>query len=1360
MSKSVASQLLPLFGVDPGQVQHLDFGNGWDCKSILRSDTAKPPVPVILIKSGPKNIAEVRKMIKHDGCVVLIESGKPSLLLRSMNESYAVVIDGDGELDRVKSILRRHSVDEAKSILVFEAKLLKVIVALQTATEYFDNRGVFSNHYLRNRIWDDIKFAQRNMEQEVEAVRAVLGSTKDMLAALGWKADIKDRVYKKLDASIVVTNQSELGIRIGDDVAPSYRAIAALKNNTWVILTNGRIWRLYTNKISTSTTNYFEINADSKDDAILRYLVVIFGAASYAGKNPQISIFFEQAREKSKKLENDLQIKILRPNGLFLDIVKGLLDHDGKTKFGADDLETAKESALAVMYRIWFILYAESRNLLPVRDQKYAPISLRTLWRDLDKYEAEPDGDECWAHLLGLFEKIRNGSPQHNLPQYNGGLFKSKSGLDGITVRNHFIAAALRELFETDGEPVDYGSLSVRHLGNIYESLLEFSIRQADKDILLVKDSGGRVREVESKAEATYSYKKYDLYLALWGGSDRKTTAAFYTPDEIVEFLVRQGLEKILSERASKIAADLKRYEGERSQKNLDRCMDRILDLQILDPAMGSGHFLVEALNQITQWATEMLKEYPNHPLLDQLEEDRKTVLNEQEKKGITIDKYLLTHDVVLKRRIMKRCVFGVDLNPLAVELAKLSLWLDSFAIGMPLTYLNHHIRHGDSTIGSRLNELENPVSSSLDDHFENTEKSSDLLDEIDNNSDITINQVRNSKMRYAEYEKQIRVRKTILDALTAMKMDDNVIEKNAKKNIFGYFKLIGDAVSGKIKNPDNGLKLAMKKIERLSKKYSFFHWELEMMDAFTGKRNGFDLVIGNPPWDKIRPNKNEFFTAIDPAYKKKSADEQKKIEARHNIEYQKYQTKMSEKRRFYKKHGGIGDNTDYEIYRIIMERAIQNLAPHGALSMIMPSAITSSRGATAIRKYLLEKDILSLYIFENRKKIFPIHSSYRFALLSIRNQKGSESFPAGFYLQNLKSLVDNTLEKDNFTIIYRQDIQKFSPHLSLIYEVPDAYSFKIIKKIFEYHPRLEDVRDWTVELGEEMNIAKRRERKFLVKPQKGNHKIWPVMESKNFHQHISKFSQPSHYADTKLALKRTENIKKFYGKNKEIHENPRLAYRTISASTNTRTMIASIIPHSVFTTLGAFMAVPRRGTFEIDPNYHRLNAYLCGIFNSTTYDHTIRPIIDKNVETYHIYNTPIPCDFANGAGTKIAKFSAQLALSESWHQDMADVFDISQKDVQSITLKERISITAKIDALAAIQYNLTRNEYKHVLEHFKSDERLFSDEELNNTVNYENMAKPDRDKHMRIFYNKVYKLAIPYFDEFSKGIGNNGQQN
>ena len=1332
LSMKGQDQLLASLGVESDTKHEIPLDEKWLCYS-LNHDRPTRDIPIILITQGPKNIEEVKKAVKGFTTCIIIFIPRNTLLLKAPNLSNTTVLENESEYERISNVLESCNIARASSEIAMQLAIVKAIDTIPNSTGYFENRGLFSTHYLLNRLFD-----QRNIDDDVKKIKQVIEKPPDrILEALGWKINSDNEII-----SIIITKQDDFSIKNKDsDITPSYTAISRLQKSRWVILTNGRKWRLYTSRVSAASTNYFEITLGS-NDSVIQYLVAIFSASSYEEKNGHTDIdhIFDEGKNYATSLEQDLSSKIMSPNGAFLDIVKGVLDHDMKKTFSTEVLDDAKQIALKIMYRVWFLAYAESRNLLPTEDERYRPISLQSIHNYLDSYEEKPDGDECWKSLLKLFKGIREGSPEHNLPQYDGNLFKHMPTLDELTIKNEFLVNALRGLLESDGETVDYASLGVRHLGNIFESLMEFSVRQTDKDIFLLDDKNGP-REVKTKQQSTYSYKKNDLYLASKGGiALRKTTASFYTPDKLVEFLVWRGLEPILAEREKLIGNDIQKWKNSNNDKDRYICMDRLLDIQVLDPAMGSGHFLVEALNRITTWATGILNAHPDHPLLHEIECDRKTVLSEQKKHGVKINESLLTYDVLLKRKIMKRCIFGVDLNPIAVELAKLSLWLDSFAIGMPLTYMDHHIKYGDSTIGAWLDDRkENVTDQTLDTWFDDAHRSGNVLHDVSVLSDVTIKELQSTKHRHTKYENDVKPYRKILDVLTA-KLIDKDIAKNAPKDLSRIFEM----ESGhQISDYGSRYESLMKSVSALSEKLRFFHWELEMMDAFTDKRKGFDLIVTNPPWDKIRPNKNEFFGQFVVNYKQMSDEDKKILHEKYTDEFAEYKQTIDLKRTYYKNRGSIGENTDFEIYRLVLERILQLLSPQGILSVLIPSAIVGSRGAHAIRSHILEHKIISLYEFENKKKIFPIHPQTKFVLLTMQNTISSTQFPAAFYLHETNQL--DIIDKNELTLT-KEIIRSLSPNLLIICELKDKQDLDIFLRLFQNHFRLENMDGWSVDLGRELNLGEEKDKKLLVK-NKHVKNSWPVLESKNFHQHIWNFAVPTYYADMKKTLKHTHSKRKFQGLTIDIHENPRLVYRGISAATNTRTMIASIIPHSVFTTLGAFMAIPRIGTLSINANYHTLNAYLCGIFNSMTFDYMLRPKIDKNVETYHIFDTIIPKDFTGKIASKIIELTAKLFLATSWHDDMAISLAISKNDVKNITMQKHIEILAEIDALVAIHYGLEKNEYEHVMQSFRFDDKGIMPAILAPNASISNFESGDRNKIMKQIFGHVRKLALEKYD-------------
>ena len=276
-----------------------------------------------------------------------------------------------------------------------------------------------------------------------------------------------------------------------------------------------------------------------------------------------------------------------------------------------------------------------------------------------------------------------------------------------MQIKTKYLVSAIKELTEIEGKGIDYQNFGVRQLGSIYESLLDYTIKQAENDLVVIKDEFLDFTFASNlNTKPSRVIEKGDLYLSA-GGLARKGTGTFYTPEKIVKFLVQKGLQPIFVDREKKFIQAIEKWRRTKTEKDATLSTNCLLDIQAVDPAMGSGHFLVIIVDEITKWIMSILQRYPDAPLADEIGKDRSKIISEQNKCGITLDTDLLAFNVVLKRKVMKRCIFGVDVNPLAVELAKLSMWLDSFTIGTPLTFLDHHIRCGDSLIGLWIDSLE-----------------------------------------------------------------------------------------------------------------------------------------------------------------------------------------------------------------------------------------------------------------------------------------------------------------------------------------------------------------------------------------------------------------------------------------------------------------------------------------------------------------------------------------------------------------------------------------------------------------------------------------------------------------------------
>ena len=1197
---------------------------GWGRYRFLKPDGGEPPVHVLLFEHKAKAIPDAKRQasgIPHCAALFHLRSSW-HLFLKSGSRSAVFGLDSGDACEQIQAVLSSADFASATSRTRARLAIKRAIDNIPTATKNFNNRGVFSTHYLKTRLLagGDDPGGAAGLQAAWE------GNAKKSLDLLGW-TDLEESGGVRRSravpgaAILVVERGPDFGMqRSAQDVAPSYRAVAELERSPWVILTDGITWRLYTSRVSASTTNYFEISLAARKAIILRYLVAIFGAAAYLERDGKTGIdaIFDQGRNYVQELEENLADRILKPDGIFVDLVKGILDHDGKRRYTDDDLTDAKETALKIMYRLWFLLYAESRDLLPTWDGRYAPLSLTALRNSLDGMEREPGKDDCWRRVLALFRGVRNGSPEHNLPQYDGGLFRDPK-IDGITIRNGHFARALRGLLERDGEPVDYASLGVRHLGHIYETLMEFVVRQADRDIMLVEDSKG-VREVATTIESTHTYRKNDIYIVSKAGSiSRKSSGSYYTPEEIVTFLVRRGLEPIFRERERMMGADLSRYGKSRTDENRTTCMNRLLDIQVLDPAMGSGHFLVEALNQITRWATGMLDRHPEHPLLSEIEGDRQTIISTQRKRGIELNQELLTHDILLKRMIMKRCIFGADINPLAVELSRVSLWLDSFAIGAPLTYLNHHIKAGDSTIGAWRGDIGDGKGRSLDDWMATTDHLGDIIERVSRSADVTIEQRHSSEDAHDEYERMMAPHKAMLDVHCAAQIDGKIIPKKARKNLSGYVRRFADR-----KTDDKEMRRTLERTRILRGRYGFFHWELEMMDAFTDTRYGFDLIVGNPPWDTVKPYDDEFFTRYYPAFRSISTKPKKVAKQQEILEdpsiratYDDFRSSVRDRSEFYKTYAlqGVGDR---DMWQLLLERMFGLVAKGGIISVLVPSQILSNTGSTGMRKRILGSDIRQMYVFENRKKIFPIDSRYRFLLLTSRNADGPDTFRAGFYLHSLSSLKTEEVEVDKFHTISKVVIRSLSPDLFQIPEVGSRY-LAVLAKMSAGATLGAETEGWSLALSRGFDRA--NDAGLLRDDRRG----WPVLEGKNIHQFNHRLTRPEFAASMSAGLEREGRKRVYAGGSRTLHHLFRLAFRDISNPTNMRTVIAAIIPPQRFHTDSMrSIVLTRNGRLETGNDYNRHLAYLCGVLNSLPFDYIARSKVQMHVASV-LKTIPVP---------------------------------------------------------------------------------------------------------------------------------------
>lgn len=431
------------------------------------------------------------------------------------------------------------------------------------------------------------------------------------------------------------------GVLSEDPVAQIIHYIA-VTGRRWGVLTNGRLWRLYAAEGDMVEGACLEVDLcsllDAGDNEAFRYFAMLFSSAAFAAGSDGRALLdraLDGSREQAVAVGDALRSNVFAAVPL---VAQGLLGDDERTP---TTLNRAFDHALVVIYRLLFCLHAEDRGLLPVDSVHYRAYSLRTqrhlLARDLSSARLfSSRSDDKFNDLRALFRIVDRGDPALGVNEYNGGLFSPSAHpwLHGRSVPDDLMVRALDLLYRVGGEQVDYRDLSVRHLGTIFERLLAFQLAELP-----------------------------DGRLGLQPAPGRKRTGAFFTPEHIVDDIVERTLGPLFDARS------------ERARTADGDPLDVLLDLHVLDPAMGSGHFLVGAAAYLSR-----------------------RIANDPSYKGdLTLAE--------LQGLVAERCLYGVDVNPMAVEVARLALWLSTVRDDRPLRFLGN-LRAGNSLVSAQIGAL------------------------------------------------------------------------------------------------------------------------------------------------------------------------------------------------------------------------------------------------------------------------------------------------------------------------------------------------------------------------------------------------------------------------------------------------------------------------------------------------------------------------------------------------------------------------------------------------------------------------------------------------------------------------------
>ncbi|RCJ24420.1 restriction endonuclease [Nostoc minutum NIES-26] len=1100
----------------------------------------------------------------------------------------------------------------------------------------------------------------------------------------------------------------------------------------WAIATNGFRWRLLRDSSLMTRLTYVEFDLEQILNGENFAEFGLFYRLFHRSRLPEgvddadkclLEYYHQEALQQGGRVRDKLRDGVEKA---LIGLGNGFLQHSAnehlRQKFADGSLKDIDyyRQLLRLIYRLLFLMVAESRNLLFVTDdleqariyrEYYSIERLRELaerphWRR-EGFQDLWQG--LWVTFL-LFDENWRGDVL-GLSPLNGDLFGSKTlpALENCAIDNYDLLLAIRQLSlylnKSQLRRVNYEYLDVEELGSVYESLLDFHPQVAQKQ------------------------GKYEFALVF--GSDRKTTGSYYTPPQLVQQLIKTALEPVIEDKLAQVRSQASTPSSPDELKhNLEK---GLLSLKICDPACGSGHFLLAAARRVGKELAQVRTgeaEPGSEPLK------------------------------LAMRDVIQNCIYGVDLNPLAVDLCKVALWIEGFPGKLPLSFLDHRIKCGNSLVGvldiNCLNEgIPDEAYKAVtgDDKQLATQLKKRNKKERENKRQLSIHEkLVTDNIDYAEIWRQLGIipETTPQEVRSKQKKyKENLQEaswwlKYSACNLWtaAFFlpltehhlqllptsealnRLTREKVE-KIRKSDDNYELRITNYElnnivdaanKLTEKKHFFHWCIEFPDIFPENEEkwGFDCVLGNPPWERIKLQEKEFFAsqsaeianAVNKAAREKLIKELPKKnpelaqafeDAKHDAEAQgKF---IRESKRF--PLTAVGDINTYAVFA---ETTRKLISTNGRVGIIVPTGIATDDTCKKFFGDLTQKQVLaSLYDFENREAIFvSVHRSYKFSLLGISG-KPIKCSNFGFFLTQPKQL-DNQARLFQLT---PQDIALINPNTLTCPIFRTGQDAELTKKIYQRVPVLENEKTgsnlWGISFMAMFHMANDS---GLFKNEAGNGLV-PLYEAKMFHQFTHRWATYTDTADTRdLTDEEKGNVSfsvqpRYWLSQVEVEnrlagkwdKNWLLSFRRICRSTDERTVIVTVIPKVA-------AADP---AMVILPNYSQNKFIVCFVanLNSLVLDYAARQKIGgTDLRNHYFKQLPIlPPEAYTQADIGYISTRVIELVYTAW--DMQPFAKDMGYDGEPFiwNTNRRALLKAELDAYYAKLYGLNRDELRYILD-------------------------------------------------------------
>ena len=835
--------------------------------------------------------------------------------------------------------------------------------------------------------------------------------------------------------------------------------------------------------------------------------------------------------------------------------------------------------ALTIVYRILFLQFAEARGLVPVWHPTYRRAYTVEALRELLETRADTAG--VWETLQAMARLAHRGARAGELVvvPFNGRLFSPAhapmTSSRQIPDRDAAAAVAALTLVERGGarpERIPFVDLGVEQLGSIYERVLDF----------------------------TPHHDPATGAAALRRGGPRKSSGSFYTPRALTEFVVRRTLEPLVA----------------------DRSPEDILKLKVLDPAMGSGAFLVAACRFLARAYESSLA-----------------------RSGVAGAEDLSGRDRAgFRRQVAQHCLYGVDLNPTAVQLGRLSLWLCSLAADKPLTFLDHRLRSGNSLVGATLHDVSTRAPGGRGriaaptlfgpDALESIGRARDIRRALDATPDDTIEEVHRKEELFSALESgegPLASWRAICDAWCAAWFMPGSAPGRAD------FGAIADAARGDTSFSHPAVSGMLARAREIARQQRFFHWELEFPEVIPAAGGGFDAVIGNPPWEMLR------------------GEEGSQALLRYTRDSGTFRLQSR------------GHSNAYQLF---VERSLGLLRGGGRFGLVLPWGIAADEGSAPLRRALLDRHALDeVIVLDNRDAIFPIHRSVKFVALSGTNAGRTPAVRLRPAIRDLADLDRLSAGAGSDPIeIGRELLDRLSAGTLAVPQVNGSAEVQALDLLTKRAPAASSPLGWGLRFSRELNATDDRD---LFAASDGG---LPVIAGR----HVSRFridpGSTAHRIEEDVARRRLGDAVLRH----------RLAYRDVSGAGNRTTLIAAIVPPRVVTTHTVFCLKTRLPLDE--------QLFLCALLNSYVLNFVARTRVGTHVTTAIVHALPLPRPARSSpVFARIVRLARSLVASPAdarlacqLHAEVAGLFDLGRDVLETILATFPLVPRDERDAVAA----------------------------------------------------------------------------